>query len=120
MNISDLRQRNAYGLAADRAILDLLELQELGMAPGILTTAQLRTLWRCSQSMVSRRLHAIDRLGTWQLRPNMSIEGSYWLAPRLKPAAPMPPSGPRRRRYQPLPDAAKRWEKVRQRWGVTA
>lgn len=118
MNISELRRPG--DLIHDRAILDLLELQELGIVPGILTTAQLRALWHCSQSQVSRRLHAIDRLGAWQLQSAPGPGGAYWLAPRLKPAPPLPAPKPPRRRYQPLPDAAQRWEAMRQRWGATA
>ena len=49
----------------DRAILDLLHLEELGLAPSSVTVQQLRKLWGCSQPMVSRRMTAIHQLGRY-------------------------------------------------------
>ena len=118
MSISELHRPG--DMAADRAIVDLLELQELDLVPGILTTARLRRLWHCSQSQVSRRLAAIDRLGTWRLQSAPGPGGAYWLAPRLKPAPPLPTPRPPRPRYRPSTAAAQRWEQVRQRWGAVA
>jgi hypothetical protein len=115
LSVSTLRQGSARSLAADRAIVDLLELQELDMAPGIVTTAQLSELWGCDQSQVSRRLAAIDRLGPWRVQPNRGREGGYWLAPRLKPAPPLPAVRPP---GSELTQARRRrWEALQGQWG---
>jgi hypothetical protein len=106
-SVHTLRINHCRNIAADRAIVDLLELQELDLAPGILTTTQLRELWEISQSRVSRRLTAIDHLGPWRLQPQMGREGGYWLAPRLKPAPPIP---------EPGPSPRERWEALRHAW----
>ena len=65
--IHDLRITHARHISVDRAIVDLLELQELDMAPGLLTTRVLEKLWGCGQSQVSRRLSAINRLTHWSV-----------------------------------------------------
>jgi DNA-binding IclR family transcriptional regulator len=52
----------------DKAILDLLHLQELGLAPGSVTVEQLRELWGLSQPQVSRRMAAIHQLGIYWIR----------------------------------------------------
>ncbi len=57
--------RTPGDIRRDRAILDLLHLQELGNVPGLVATKQLQLLWGCSQSQVSRRLAAIDQLPGW-------------------------------------------------------
>lgn len=105
--IHTLRITHARDITADRAIVDLLELQELDMAPGILTTNGLRDLWGITQPQVSRRLAAIDRLGPWQLRCGHGRYSTYWLAPRLNPARPIPDPGPSPR---------ERWEALRRQW----
>jgi hypothetical protein len=51
--------------ARDLAILDLLQLQELGLAPGAIRTERLKRLWSVSQSQVSRRMAAIHQLGRY-------------------------------------------------------
>ena len=60
--IHPLRNGN---VTRDRAILDLLHLEELGLVPGSVTVRQLRELWGCSQPMVSRRMMAIHQLGRY-------------------------------------------------------
>lgn len=102
--IHHLRTAHGRDLATDRAIVDLLELQELDMAPGILTSSDLRELWGISQPQVSRRLAAIDRLGAWHVQPQLGRLGSYWLAPRLKPMPVLP---------EPGPSPRERWEALR-------
>ena len=57
--IHPLRNGN---VTRDRAILDLLHLEELGLVPGSVTV---RELWGCSQPMVSRRMTAIHQLGMY-------------------------------------------------------
>jgi hypothetical protein len=49
----------------DRAILDLLQLQELGLVPGTIRTRQLQQLWNVTQPQVSRRMTAIHQLGRY-------------------------------------------------------
>lgn len=106
-SIHHLRATHDRDISIDRAIVDLLELQELDLAPGILTTIQLRDLWGVSQSCVSRRLTAIDRLGPWRIQPQMGREGGYWLALRLKPVPP---------KRDPIPSPRDRWEALRKQW----
>ena len=60
--IHPLRDGN---VTRDRAILDLLHLEELALVPGSVTVRQLRELWGCSQPMVSRRMAAIHQLGRY-------------------------------------------------------
>ena len=67
--IHNLRTTHARHISVDRAIVDLLELQELNLAPGILTTSGLRELWGCSQSQVSRRLSAVAAAGLADITP---------------------------------------------------
>jgi hypothetical protein len=103
-SIHTLRTTHNRNLIADRAIVDVLELQELDFAPGILTTRELRDLWRASQSQVSRRLSAIDQLGPWRVQVQQGPGSCYWIGQRLKPA-PEPPASPR-----------ERWQALQQRW----
>lgn len=83
----------------DRAILDLLDLEQLGVAPGVASVALLKVLWGCSQSQVSRRMSAIDGLGLYQVRSGW---GRYTL---IQPRPCKPKDGPTSR---------ERWEVVRQ------
>ena len=53
----------------DRAIVDLLQLEELGLVPGSVSVRQLRELWAASQSQVSRRMTAIHQLGRYWVKP---------------------------------------------------
>lgn len=53
--------------ARDRAILDLLHLQQLGIAPGSAPVALLRNLWHITQPQVSRRMAAIEALGVYHV-----------------------------------------------------
>ena len=47
----------------DKAILDLLQLHQLGMAPGRASVCTLMQLWGVSQLQVSRWMNAIRKLG---------------------------------------------------------
>lgn len=60
----------------DKAILDALHLQELGLVPGRAPIRLLETLWRVSQSQVSRRMAAVAELDLFMVR---SDHGSYLL-----------------------------------------
>ena len=105
--IHDLRTTHARRITVDRAIVDLLELQELDLAPGLVTTSGLRELWGCSQSQVSRRLSAIDRLTPWSVQCWQGGRQGFWLAPRLGPAPVLP---------EPGPSPRERWEALRLQW----
>ena len=73
----------------DRAILDLLELEQLGVAPGVVPVALLKALWNLSQPQVSRRINAIAQLGIYQVRTG---HGRYTLIqPRPTRPEPKPP-----------------------------
>lgn len=56
-------------LNRDRAILDLLHLQQLGYAPGSVAVHELKELWNASQPQVSRRMTAIHQLGIYFVQP---------------------------------------------------
>lgn len=105
--IHNLRTTHARHISVDRAIVDLLELQELNLAPGMLTTSGLRELWGCSQSQVSRRLASIDRLTHWHVQGWQGGREGFWLAPRLAPAPVLP---------EPVPSPRERWEALRSQW----
>ena len=66
MIIHPLRNGTA---ARDLAILDLLQLEELGLAPGCVTVQRLRRLWGISQPQVSRRMAAVHELGVYWVQP---------------------------------------------------
>lgn len=83
----------------DKAILDLLHLEQLGLAPGVASVALLKALWGCGQSQVSRRMTAIDGLGLYCVRSGW---GRYTL---IQPRPYKPQDGPSSR---------ERWEAVRQ------
>ena len=69
--ISRLRDGTA---GRDTAILDALHLKELGLVPGKAPVKLLETLWRVSQSQVSRRMAAVAELGLFMVR---SAHGFY-------------------------------------------
>lgn len=48
---------------SDRTLVDYLDLAVLAKEPGTLPTRTLRDRWGCSQSMVSRRVAAVERAG---------------------------------------------------------
>ena len=81
-NIHALRDGS---INTDRAILDLLHLEQLGVAPGVASVALLKVLWGCSQPMVSRRMTAIDGLGLYRVRSGW---GRYTL---IQPRPEKPP-----------------------------
>lgn len=64
----------------DIAILDLLQLQELGHVPGCAHVGMLMNLWSVSQPQVSRRMAAIRELGLCGVEA--SHHGSYRLLTR--------------------------------------
>lgn len=51
------------GDVSDRTLLDYLDLAITCPEPGTVATNALRERWRCSQSMVSRRIAAVQRAG---------------------------------------------------------
>lgn len=79
-----LRQHPRTG-EQDRAILDLMELQHWGQAPGMVTTARLQRAWRCSQASVSRRLAAVGRLPGWRVDVPRGMGAEIWIGPVLPP-----------------------------------
>lgn len=94
INIHALRDGSVN---TDRAILDLLELEQLGVAPGVASVALLKALWGVTQSNISRRMTAIDGLGLYRVRSGW---GRYTL---IQP-----------RPDKPQASSRKRWEAVRQ------
>lgn len=103
LDVHLLRQEGAHH---DRAVVDLLHLRQLGLAPGYVKTADLMRLWSCSQPNVSRRMAAIHDLGIVTV---VSTWGRYRVV-NTPPAA-------RRVRREPLKaeELASRWEEVRRR-----
>lgn len=57
------------GDASDQAICDFLSLTTIDHEPSFIRTAFLREHWRCSQPMVSRRMHAIAAAGLAEITP---------------------------------------------------
>ena len=103
IDITDLRQRGAN----DHAIVDLLQLIALDMAPGRIRTRALIELWDCHQCTVSRRMAAIAELGVFTVR---SSWGRYTISTEKAKVKRLP-------RYRHDPQAARqRWENLRQRW----
>lgn len=94
LNIHAIRDGNVN---TDRALLDLLELEQLGVVPGVVPVALLKVLWKLSQPQVCRRVNAIGELGIYEVRPG---HGRYtFIQPRPKVVQ--------------LLSAADRWEAVR-------
>ena len=56
-------RRGTSDRTIDRTICDYLDLMVLAPTPGALPVAMLRERWRCSQSMVSRRMAAVSAAG---------------------------------------------------------
>jgi DNA-binding IclR family transcriptional regulator len=103
IDVTELRKAGGN----DQAILDLLQLQSLGMAPGRASVRRLRELWGCHQSTVSRRMAAIAALGVCTVHNRW---GSYTLSAERPQVA---------RVNCVRPDAslnAMRWEILRERW----
>lgn len=96
INIHDLRDGTVN---TDRAILDLLELEQLGVVPGVVPVALLKVLWKLSQPQVCRRINAIGELGIYRVRAG---HGRYLLI-QPKPYKP-----------RPEPTSRERWEAVKQ------
>lgn len=93
--------------ASDRSILDLFHLLELGLVPGLVSTAYLRQLWRCSQPNVSRRIRALNGLGVFGVR---SAYGGYVVSDRAAAAwVPAP-------RFQVQTHTGRRPQRVVQQW----
>jgi hypothetical protein len=105
VNIHRLRMAGV----SDQAIVDLLQLQQLGLAPGKVQTNALRELWCCSQSFVSRRMSAVHGLGVVQVR---SRWGGYTVCDQNPPRNPTP----KERCTRDPKAAAQRWEAMRQKW----
>lgn len=105
MKIDITKLRN--GRANDHAIVDLLQLIALDMVPGSPNVRELRELWCCSQSQVSRRMNAIGDLGVCRVT-------SGWGFYRVTDEPPLPKPA---RQARPDPEgAARRWENLRRRW----
>jgi hypothetical protein len=100
--IADLRRHSTPNLARDRAILDLLELIQLDMVPGVVTVAGLMALWRCCLSQANRRLRAINALPGWRVQRESGPYACIWVGPCLQTAPPRPLS------------TRQRWERVRE------
>lgn len=109
MQIDITRLRKAGG--SDQAILDLLQLLDLGLVPGQPRTKELEALWGCHQSTVSRRMAAICELRCCRV---ITAWGFY----RVTDEAPLPKKLPPAKPDTQL--ARLRWENLRQRWREVA
>lgn len=87
--------------ARDLAILDLMHLQQLGLAPGSAPVRLLQELWGLSQSQVSRRMAAVADLGIYEVK---AAYGKYLLM-ELTPH--------RKARRLDQRNRAERWDAVR-------
>lgn len=107
IDITELRNRGGK----DGAIVDLLQLMQLEIAPGRIRTKRLIELWDCHQCTVSRRMAAIAELGCCTVR---SSWGGYTICAEKAKVKRLP-------RYRHDPEAARqRWENLRQRWQEVA
>lgn len=107
LSITTLRRQGG----SDQAILGLLQLQSLGMAPGRASVRRLCELWGCHQSTVSRRMAAVAQLGVCTVQNRW---GSYTLSDER-------PVTRRPQRLRPHGAvAAQRWENLRRRWREVA
>lgn len=103
LNIAAIRRAGH----SDQAVLDLLQLDQIGVVPGRIRVTQLCELWSCHQSTASRRMSAVNQLGIVAVRSNW---GAYTIddepPPQVKPM----------RRPTPAAVAARRWKAAQQRW----
>jgi hypothetical protein len=124
ISVSHLRSRTGNDRRHDRAILDFLQLFELELCPGEVSTERLQALWRTEQHGVSRRMAGIRALGVVRVlsgargRPCYKLE----MLPHPLPWRPwysrqggLPDEYQQQRRRQP---AAERWERLRQMFGL--
>lgn len=65
--VLDLHRLRNGDNSRDIAIIDLLHLRQLDLAPGRIPVALLRNLWGLSQPQVSRRMAAIGALGVYEV-----------------------------------------------------
>lgn len=107
IDITELRRQGR----SDQAILDLLQLQSLGMAPGRASVPRLRELWGCHQSTVSRRMAAVAQLGVCTVQNRW---GSYTVSNERAQVARVQCVRPKSSL------AAMRWECLRERWREVA
>jgi hypothetical protein len=122
ISIDRLRWRTNNDPRHDQAILDFLQLFELGLCPGEVSTERLQALWRTEQYGVSRRMAGIRALGVVRVlsgargRPCYELE----MLPQPLPGRPwyhqggLPDEYQQQRRRQP---AAERWERLRMVFG---
>jgi len=108
ISIDRLRWRTNNDPRHDRAILDFLQLFELGLCPGEVSTERLQALWRTEQYGVSRRMAGIRALGVVRVLSGARGRPCYELEMLPQPL----PAGEQQqqRRRQP---AAERWERLR-------
>ena len=66
--IFDLQSLRTDSRTRDIAILDLLQLEQLGVVPGSIKTERLCSMWNVSQSQVSRRMAAVHGLGIYSVQ----------------------------------------------------
>ena len=108
ISIDRLRWRMNNDPRHDRAILDFLQLFELQLCPGKVSTERLCALWRTEQHGVSRRMAGIRALGVVRVLSGARGRPSYQLEILPQPLAANEQQVQRRR--QP---AAERWERLR-------
>ena len=113
ISVSHLRSRTGNDRRHDRAILDFLQLFELGLCPGYVSTETLAELWGEEQCQVSRRMCAIRTLGVVRVLSGKRGRPGYDLEILAKPA-PVGMLPIHRRRGQ----AVERWERLRQLFGL--
>ena len=111
MTISITALRRNHG---DQAIVDLLQLQQLGLVPGVVSRGELEALWGVTQPNVCRRMQAVHALGICTIRT--THRAGYTICDQ--------PPAPVKAKPRPMdPTTARmRWEAARQQWrqGVAA
>ena len=108
VSIDRLRWRMNNDPQHDRAILDFLQLFELQLCPGEVSTERLRVLWGAEQYEVSRRMAGIRALGVVRVLSVVRGCPSYVLEMLAEPM----PAGEQQIQRCRRP-SAERWERLR-------
>lgn len=112
----DIHSHRDGTITTDRAILDLLQLEQLGLAPGSAPVPLLEQIWNITQPQVSRRIAAVADLGIYRVKTNnrgryLLLANDYYGPQRWVTVTKPTPI----KIDDSKPSARERWEAIRQR-----